>query len=354
MTPNLPSDSARRQLLAGGAATALALALPLGACAGGGGSAPNTEDVSSLPVRVDTNTSAQQGVFFGLFKEAALTEVVTDCQNDYRIKPASAMWFTRFGSPFPESAIRYLAQQGIAAQVTWEPWAERNEAIPLADIVAGKWDAYLAEYGAAAAALDLPFMLRWGHEFNGDWYPWCTVRQGQSTDLYVKAYRRVVERMRAAGATKVQWVWCFNNESTPAGAWNAPKLAWPGDDVVDWVGIDGYNFGTSQSWSRWTPFRDVFGNALAAAADIAPRKPVILAEMASSENGGDKAAWITQMFADLATLPQVRAFTWFDLMKETSWAITSSEAAWAAMAKGLRGDHIRGNGAALLSIASPR
>lgn len=348
-------DGHRRRLLGGGAATALSMSFPLLGCAGGGGGETvEADDLRSAPVRIDTDTDPSRGVFYGLFREAALTDVVTEGTADYRMKPAAAMWFTRFGSPFPESAIRYLSQQGIAAQVTWEPWGDRDQAIPLADIVAGKWDAYLAEYGAAAAKLDVPFMLRWGHEFNGDWYPWSTAKNGMTTPLFVQAYRRVVERMRAAGATKVQWVWCFNNESTPQAAWNAPKLAWPGEDVVDWVGVDGYNFGTSQSWSRWTSFRDVFERALATAAEIAPSKPVILSEMASSESGGNKAAWIAQMFADLEKMPTVRAFTWFDIVKETSWAITSSEAAWSATVRALRSPHVRGNGAALLSIAGAR
>jgi hypothetical protein len=72
--------------------------------------------------------------------------------------------------------------------------------------------------------------------------------------------------------------------------------------------------------------------------------------MASSEAGGDKAAWIQAMFAQLPHWPQVRAFTWFDIIKETSWAITSSEAAWDAMVAGLRSDYVRGNGQALLAV----
>lgn len=350
---SLSPDLTRRRLLAAGGATALGTAAwPMAGCSTATTTASTPGDPSEpLPIRIDTDPGASRGVFFGVFREAGVMDVVDSAQEDYRFKPAAAMWFTRFGAPFPESAVRYLAEQGMAAQVTWEPWGARDEAIPLADIVAGKWDAYLAEYGAAAARLNLPFMLRWGHEFNGDWYPWGMARNGQSAALYVKAYRRVVERVRAAGASQVQWVWCFNNQSTPQAPWNDPALAWPGADVVDWVGIDGYNFGVSQPWSRWTPFREVFENALATAARIAPDKPVILAEMASSEAGGDKAAWIQSMFAQLPQWPQVRAFTWFDIIKETSWALTSSEAAWDAMVAGLRSEHVRGNGRALLAVA---
>ena len=136
MNPHTPFHDGHRRRLLGGAA-ALSMGLPLLGCAGGGETADN-DPLRSLPVRIDTSTDPSHGVFFGLFREAALTDVVVEGQADYRMKPAAAMWFTRFGAPFPESAVRYLAQQGIAAQITWEPWGDRDQAIPLADIAAGK------------------------------------------------------------------------------------------------------------------------------------------------------------------------------------------------------------------------
>lgn len=328
------------------------------ACGGGNASASATsdplDDALALPVLTDTNTSPSGGVFFGVFREAALTEFVPAASADLRRKPAAAMWFTRFGSAFPTTQIQYLTGQGMAAQVTWEPWGTHDEAIPLADINAGNWDSYIDSWGAAAAALNQPFMLRWGHEFNGNWYPWSLAKNGAdatAANAYKAAFRRVVTRLRAAGANKIRHVWCFNNANTPVAAWNAPALAYPGDDVVDWVGIDGYNFGSSQAWSHWTSFHDVFRPAVDLANQIAPTKPIILAEMGCSETGGNKAAWINQMADELAQMPSVRAFTWFDTMKETSWQLTSSDASWLAAIQLLRQPQIRGNAAALLAVA---
>lgn len=330
------------------------------AASGGGQAWANTaaadplDDALAWPVRTDTNTNPSGGVFFGIFRETALTEFVPAAAADLRFKPAAAMWFTRFGSNFPTTQIQYLASQGMAAQVTWEPWDTHDEPIPLADINAGKWDAYIDSWGAAAAALNLPFMLRWGHEFNGNWYPWSLAKNGADTaaaKAYKLAFRRVVTRLRAAGASKIRHVWCFNNANTPNTSWNDPALAYPGDDVVDWIGIDGYNFGGSQSWSRWTSFQGVFSTAVALSTQISPKKPVILAELGCSETGGNKAAWIAEMAAELAKMPTVRAFTWFDTMKETSWQLTSSDASWLAAIQLLHQPMIRGNAAALLAVA---
>ena len=58
----------------------------------------------------------------------------------------------------------------------------------------------------------------------------------------------------------------------------------------------------------------------------------MIAETASTEVGGDKAAWITNSFAsDLpGRLPRVRAVIWWDHVGETDWRVNSSAAALAA------------------------
>lgn len=303
------------------------------------------------PVRVDAVSDNTAGVYLGIFRGGELTELAEEAPGDLRFKPAAAMWFTRFGGAFPESEVRYLWSKGYLAQVTWEPMDWRNEEIPLQDIVDGKWDQYIDAYAKVAARLDIPFMLRWGHEFNGDWYPWALAKNGNTPARFVAAYRRIVDRFRAAGAKRVQFVWCFNNESTPKTV--DPFDAWPGADYVDWVGIDGYNWGTTRSWGQWASFEQVFGAAYALAVKRAPGKPIVIGEMASSEAGGDKAAWLTEMFNALPRYPAIRALTWFDITKETSWSIASSDEAYIAFIEGLKRPYWRGNAEAMSRVARP-
>jgi hypothetical protein len=92
--------------------------------------------------------------------------------------------------------------------------------------------------------------------------------------------------------------------------------------------MDGYNWGTSQPWSHWLRFAQIFGPLY---RDYAARKPLLICEVASAEAGGDKAAWISEMAAQLrGPFSRVRAFAWFDIDKETDWRINSSPAAQAA------------------------
>jgi hypothetical protein len=61
-------------------------------------------------------------------------------------------------------------------------------------------------------------------------------------------------------------------------------------------------------------------------------KPMMIAETASTEFGGDKAAWIRQGFLDeaLVRFPRVRAIIWFHENKETDWRVDSSPASLVA------------------------
>jgi hypothetical protein len=102
----------------------------------------------------------------------------------------------------------------------------------------------------------------------------------------------------------------------------------PGDRFVDWLGMDGYNWGTTRSWSRWQSFRDIFGPVY---SKYSRRKPTMICEVASAQSGGDKAAWIRDMGAELAgPFSRVRALVWFHADKETDWRIDSSPASLAA------------------------
>jgi len=304
------------------------------------------------------------GTFLGVFRELTpYTAVADEFRADTGITPASVQSFEAFAldRPFPTQQARDLWDRGILLHWTWEPWSTALSAtdpgqITLQDVLDGDWDSYIRQRGAELAAVGAPVLVRWGHEFNGDWYPWSTVHNGKDPSVYVRAYRHVHDLVTAAGATNVQWVWAFNNSSVPDESWNQPALAYPGDAYVDWVGIDGYNWGRGPSWDPagdyWTSFDGVIGDAYGTAVRIAPDKPVMVAEIGSTEDGGDKAAWFTAMFDDLdaGRYPNIRLLTYFDMLKEEPWAVASSQAAKNAFVAGAAKPSFQGTGVQLAQV----
>ncbi|MEO7754082.1 MAG: hypothetical protein ABIS35_11790 [Terracoccus sp.] len=64
-------------------------------------------------------------------------------------------------------------------------------------------------------------------------------------------------------------------------------------------------------------------------------RPIVVGETGCTEVGGDKAAWVTDMFASLADHPEIRGVTWFDFDKETNWRIDSSPGSLDAFRTGV-------------------
>lgn len=203
------------------------------------------------------------------------------------------------------------------------------------EIIAGKADSYLKAYAEGVKSYGKVIWLRPFHEANGDWYDWGIAKSGagNTNQTLIDAWKHVVTIFRDLEVTNVKWVWTTN--ATNSGS--ATFTGWfPGDDWVDMVSIDGYNWGTAQSWSRWQSFTEVFTPAYNALS--ISQKPLFIAEFSSSEHGGDKAQWIRDMFNDIPVkFPRIFALMWFSQSKsaEADWAVNTSDAALQAWQEGI-------------------
>jgi hypothetical protein len=256
--------------------------------------------------------------------------------------PALVNVYRSFADAFDAALIRHIAASGALPMVTWEPWRAgggvRQRDFALRRIAAGAHDAYVREWARTARFYGRPLLLRFAPEMNGDWTPWSAGSNGNTSADYVRAWRHVHDVFRRAGAWNVSWVWSPN--VVFRGSAPLARL-YPGDAYVDWIGIDGYNWGTSRPGHRWLRFDQLFGPTLGQVRRLA-HKPLMLSEVASSERGGDKAAWIDDFFRALLRNRDVLAFVWFDFDKETDWRIASSVAARSAFVRGVSAARYRG------------
>jgi len=157
---------------------------------------------------------------------------------------------------------------------------------------------------------------------------------GNAPADFVPAWRHMKDLFAAEGATNVKFVWSPNADSVPNTAANGIAKYWPGESYVDLIAIDGYNFGGSTS--TWRSFASVFSGAYSAVTALSATKPVFIAETACSTVGGDKAAWIAEMYRVLPSrFPRISGVTWFNTLKERDWRVESSAASLAAYKVGL-------------------
>jgi hypothetical protein len=231
-------------------------------------------------------------------------------------QPDMVMWYRDFGQQLMEAPeVDNLRATGQTPMVTWEP----ND-VSLVEIAAGAYDAYLHESAEIAKAWGAPLLLRFAHEMNGDWYPWGS--GSVSPELYLAAWRHVVSVFRGDGADNVRWVW---SPYVLVGGRYPITPYFPGDAWIDYVALDGYNWGGAGG--RWQSLESVFSSSYALVTELSA-KPLIIAETASSETGGDKAAWIRSGFMSAIPreFPRVAAVVWFDRSQEEDWRVDSSQA----------------------------
>ncbi len=75
---------------------------------------------------------------------------------------------------------------------------------------------------------------------------------------------------------------------------------------------------------KWQSFTSLFSSGYQKVLGLG--KPIMIAETASSESGGDKGAWIASTFSTEIpqNFPRIEALIWFNINKETDWGINSS------------------------------
>jgi chitodextrinase len=235
--------------------------------------------------------------------------------------------YYRWDETFPTSAESWDLQNGRIPMVS----LGGASTFPGLDAINdGSQDARLHAIAQGFRSLGGEVFFRPWWEMNGDWYPWDGSHNNDpgTTDgpaKYVQAWRRMHDIFVQEGATNVVWVWAPDAEDSPSAGWNHWANYYPGDAYVDWVGIDGYNWGTTQTWSSWQSFASIFGNVY---GDYAASKPLMVAETSSCEQGGDKAQWIRDAAAAIKTqLTAIRAWIWFDENVECDWRVNTSQSA---------------------------
>jgi mannan endo-1,4-beta-mannosidase len=200
-------------------------------------------------------------------------------------------WLEKFQASFAATA----AKHGAITIVQMDP-----ENVSIAAIADGAYDPYLRAYAAAVRAFGRPVIMSFGHEMNGNWDSWGN--QNTPATTFVAAWRHIVTVFRASGAKNAIWMWTVN-VIDPANQIPNPNAWWPGRQYVNWVGIDGYFFLSSQT------FDEVLGPTIVDVRGLTG-DPILIAETAAEPSAGQVAA-INQLFLGIRTYG-LMGFVWFD------------------------------------------
>jgi hypothetical protein len=242
-----------------------------------------------------------------------VTAVVDGYAGKVGKRPNLLGFYTAWGDKFDATGVRAAWAGGAVPVMAWEPFTPS-----LSQIADGASDDYIRTFAAAVRDLNVPVAISFGHEMNGDWYPWGT--QATTAADFVRAWRHVHDLFLDAGATTVIWVWSPNVVNPVPSV--ALRPLYPGDPYVDWVGITGYYTTNGQH-----TFASLFGRTLRSVRSFT-RRPVLIAET-GAEQGPRKPADVADLFSGVSAAPDIVGFIWFEYAKRADWRVTVAPAALA-------------------------
>ncbi len=176
----------------------------------------------------------------------------------------------------------------------------------------GAYDSYLIALADETVRDKRQIWLRPLHEFNGNWDNWDMFYKGNNPADFLPAWKHIVTIFRERNApvkfqlnfSRVNVAWPINR--TPF------KEFYPGDEWVDMAAISCYNRGGTDKYHKfWVTFEDYFDYPYNQSLMMTD-KPIGVAEIGTTNYGGNKPQWIIDAFTSLGTkFTRVTMVTWF-------------------------------------------
>jgi mannan endo-1,4-beta-mannosidase len=270
---------------------------------------------------------------FGFYDERLLSSYTANLSaiiTQYGASPAGLLWFVQIDDPFPGSLLRINRASGIKTVLSINMKSlqgnqQRNDTL-LQEIIDGLWDSTFSVFADSALSYGDTIYYRFGYEMNGDWFPW-----GSHPDQFASAWRRAHDIFSSRRASNILWVF------SPNALWDTRSFDadilpyYPGDNYVDIIGLDGYNFGDQyDQWHRWQSFEEIFAPSLSACTQFG--KPLWITETGCPTNPG-RSQWLNNCFAYLDRNPCLEMLIWFNASKtgEPDFRLESDSASLATI-----------------------
>ena len=218
---------------------------------------------------------------------------------------------------FPTEVMQENYEAGRLVELTLQLTDNNNTDMfaksPLLDIYRGSMDAELRAWARAAADFGHPFLFRLNNEMNSDWTSYGGVVNLGDPAIFTAVWQRIWRIFEEEGVDNCIWVYNPNDRQAPPSDWNNSLAYYPGNEYVHMIGVTGYNNGTyyTQWAEEWREFDVIYDLIWEEYAPRFDRFPWIITEFASSGVGGDKVAWIENMFDHIGNYPNIRIAVWF-------------------------------------------
>jgi hypothetical protein len=278
---------------------------------------------TSTPAVVHASLSPGLASYLGVYEDGSPPDFgpIGDFSRTVSRQPNLVGYFSGWAQPFASGFAEKLRAHGIIPFVQIDP---TYASVPA--IAAGEYDDYLRSYALSVRGFGGAVVIGFGHEMNAPWYSWGYGHVRPA--VFVAAWRHIVSIFNSEGADNVTWLWTINQNrpgTGPIASW------WPGSSYVTWVGIDGYYFRPSDT------FTSVFGSTIQQVRALT-RKPILLSETAVGPSAGQFTK-ISDLFSGMRKY-RTLGLVWFDKVQDDGiyhqdWRIENDPQADAAFRLGL-------------------
>lgn len=260
------------------------------------------------PELPDTSTNAKfeprTGIYLGAY--ILQDEVIKGDMSTFNRmtgkKHATFFKYVGYGEPFPKEWVEQVKKQGAFPHIAFEP----NNG--LAEV---KDDAYLRKWAKDAGASKVPILLRFASEMNGTW-----VKYSGDPELYKEKWR-LVHRVMQEEAPNVAMLWSVFTHPE-----RTIPVYYPGDEYVDWVGVNIYNvIYHNNNVKERADFEDPLMLLEYVYRLFGWRKPIAISEYGATHYTVTDNKYyvefakkkISRMYANLKKYPRVKAIYYFDV-----------------------------------------
>ena len=228
--------------------------------------------------------------------------------------------FFDWSAPFPTVDDEWSRDQGRTLYISWN--AEPNDGSGCArwaHIAAGLYDAEIDARAAAIKAFAAPLFFSFHHEPT-------TPTNGETCGTpneFIAAWRHIHDRFELKGVTNATYALTLMAGTFQQGRGD---LFYPGDDYVDVIAADGYNwYGCEHQPGPWREFDQIFQSFYD--FGVAKGKPMVVAEYGTGEDPeveGKKAQWFANAADTLKDWPLIKAVSYFDVARTCTRFVDSS------------------------------
>lgn len=288
------------------------------------------EETKSFWNEINNRHSFKWGLFVdGAYQLERNYNWFTDLEKKVDYNFDFSLHYVNLNDGFPVEELNRFYQDGKFTELTLQTSNFNNDDLFGYNlnfgIYDGLYDDLIRSFARGAKEFGHPFLFRLNNEMNSDWVNYSGVAALSDPEIFIENWRRIYDIFCEEGVDNAIWIYNPNAEDCPPAHWNSYLAYYPGDTYAQMIGMTGYNTGEYYKelyHEKWRTFDEIYKEPYDKYMDLFSDYPFIITEFASSSVGGDKSAWIADMFSSIKRYKNIRMALWwssadYDMRAET-------------------------------------